>query len=97
MNDLPTAHKMLAMCEPERDVLKDLRQVLLAADTTIPSSHVATVNDCYIMLCNTLVTISSIGMAYPLLAAINVVDLLSYWHMKYNAECSQASSSHTGS
>jgi len=39
MNDRPKAHKMVAMCQPERDVLKDLGRILLAADTTFPSSH----------------------------------------------------------
>jgi len=98
MNDRPTAHKIVAMWQPERDVLKDLQRILLATDTTIPSSHVKTVHERYNTLCNTISTVQLIGMAYPLLEVLNVVDLLRYWHMKYDADdSSQASSSRTGS
>jgi len=39
MNDVTTAHKMLAMCQAERNILSDLRQILLATDKDISSSH----------------------------------------------------------
>jgi len=98
MNDRPTAQKMLAMEQPERNILTDLREILLAADTDIPSSHVDTTRQCLLMLCNQLCTVNLLGMSYPLLAVLNVVDLLKYWHMKYDADdISQASCSQTGS
>ena len=80
MNYPPTAHKMLAMCLPETNILKHLRRILLSADTNIPSTFGETVKERYITLCNTLGTVPLIGMSYPLLAVLNVVDLLRYWH-----------------
>jgi len=50
MNDTTTAHKMLDMRLPERNILKDLRRILLAADTDIPSTRVETVKQRYITL-----------------------------------------------
>jgi len=97
MNDPPTAHKILAMCLPESVILKDLRRILLAAETTIPTTYVEMVNERYITLCNTLGTVPLKGTSYPLLAVLNVIDLLRYWHMKYDADISQSSSSQTGS
>jgi len=86
------------MCQNERDVLKNLRRILLAADTTIPSSHVETVKERSLTLCNTISTVPLIGMAYRLLAVLNFVELLRHWHMKYDANDSlQTSSSQTGS
>jgi len=85
MNDTTTAHKMLAMRLSERNILKALRQILLAADMDIPSTHVATTNQRYITLCNQLGTVKLLGMTYPLLAVLNVVDL-KYWHMTYDAD-----------
>jgi len=76
MNDVTTAHKMLAMCQPERHFLNDLRQVLLAVDMDIPSSHVQTTRQRYITLCNQLVKVKLLGMSYLLLGVLNVVDLL---------------------
>jgi len=70
MNVPPTAHKMLAMCLPVRNVLIDLSRILLAADTTIPSIYVETVNERYIALCNTIGTVPLTGMSYPLLAVL---------------------------
>ena len=48
MNDVTTAHMMLAMCRTERNILKDLRQILLTAVMDIPSSHVETTGQRYI-------------------------------------------------
>jgi len=94
----PTAHKMLAMRQTERKFLNDLRQILLATDMDIPSSHVETIKQSFIALYNTVRTGPLIGMSYPLLGVLNVVDLLKYWHMKYDADVSsQPSSSQTGS
>jgi len=42
MDHTPKAHKMLAMWQPERNILKDLRRILLAADTDIPSTRLET-------------------------------------------------------
>jgi len=39
MNDVATAHNMLAMHLPERNILKYLRQILLAAVKDIPSTQ----------------------------------------------------------
>ena len=94
----PTAHKKLAICQPERNILNDLRQIFLAVDMDIPTSHVETTKQRFITLCNTLRTVPLIGMSYPLLAVLNVVDVLKYWHMKYDADdSSEPSSSQTGS
>jgi hypothetical protein len=76
MNDVSTAHKMLDMCQQERNILTDLRQILLAADMDIPSSHVDTIRQRYITLCNQLGKVNLLGMSYPLLAVLNVLDLL---------------------
>ena len=100
MNYRPTAHKVLAMEQPEHNILADLREILLAADTDIPSSHVDTTRQRFVTLCNQLGTVNILGMSYPLLAVINVGDLLKYWHMKYDADDdvrSQASCSQTES
>jgi hypothetical protein len=99
MNDSPTAHKMLAIEQPERNILTDLLELLLAADTDIPSSHVDTTRQRFLTLCNQLGTVNLLGMSYPLLAVLNVDDLLKYWHMKYDDDddSSQASCSQTGS
>ena len=100
MNDRPTAHKMLAMKQPEFNILTDRREILLAADTDIHSSHVDTTRQRFLTLCNQLGTVNLLGMSYPLLAVLNFVDLLKYWHMKYDADdddSSQASCSQTGS
>ena len=91
---------MVAIEQPERNNLTDLREILLAADTDIPSSHVDTIRQRFLTLCNQLDTVNILGMSYPLLEVLNVVDLLKYWHMKYDADddddSSQASCSHTG-
>jgi len=86
MNDSPTAHKMLAMEKPERNILTDLREILLAADTDIPSSHVDTTKQRFLTLCNQLGKVNLLGMSYPLLAVLKFVELLKYWHMKYDAD-----------
>jgi len=98
MNDLPTAHKMLAMDQPERNILKDLREILLATDTTIPSTLVESSKQRFLTLCNQLSKVKLFGMSYPLLAVLNVVELLKYWHVKYTADAdsSQAPCSQTG-
>ena len=54
----------------------------------IPSTHVETTRQRYITLCNQLGKINLLGMSYSLLAILNVVDLLKYWHMKYDADSS---------
>ena len=54
MNDVPTAHRKLDLCQPVRNILTDLRLMLLAADMDIPSSHVDTTRQRYITLCNQL-------------------------------------------
>jgi len=56
MGDATTAHKMLPMCVPEHNILKDLRRILLAADTDISSTCVETVKQSYITLCSHLGT-----------------------------------------
>jgi len=75
MNDRPTAHKMQAMDQPERNILKDLREILLAADTTIPSTLVESSKQRFLTLCNQLRKVNLFGMSYPLLAVLNVVEL----------------------
>ena len=105
MNDRPTAHKMLAVEQPERNILTDLREILLAAHTDIPSSHVDTTRQRFLTLGNQLGKVNLRGMSYPLLAVLNVVELLKYWHMKYDADdddssqtpCSQTESCHSSS
>ena len=76
MDNPTTAHKMLVMCQPERNILNDLRQIVLAEDMDIPNSHVDTTKQRFITLCNTVRTVPLIGMSYPLQAVLNVVDLL---------------------
>ena len=95
MNDVQTAHKMLDMCQQECNILTNLRQILLAANMNIPSSHVHTTRQRYITLCIQLDKFNQLWMSYPLLAVLSVVDLLRHWHMKHDSECSQASSSQT--
>jgi len=98
MDHPSTAHKMLAICQPKRNIVNDLRQILLAADVDIKSSHVEMTKHVFITLCNTVRTDPLKGMSYPLLDVLNVVDLLKYWHMKYDADfSSQPSFSQTGS
>jgi len=86
MKGTATAREMLAMRLPDRNILKDLRQILFAADSDIPSTHVETYKQRYNTLCNKLGTISLLGMSYPILAVLNVVDVLKYWHMAYDEE-----------
>jgi len=88
---------MLAIRLPERNILKDLRRIFLALDADIPSTRVETLKQRYITLCNQLRTIPLMGMSYAPLAVLNVVDLLKYWHMTYDADSSQGSSSQTRS
>jgi len=99
MNDRPTAHKMVAMDQPERNIFKDLREILLAADTTIPSTLVESTKQRFLTLCNQLSKVKLLGMTYPLLAVLKIVELLKNWHVKYaaDADSSQASCSQTGS
>ena len=40
MDHSPTTHILLAMCEPERKILNDQREISLAADIDIPRSHI---------------------------------------------------------
>jgi len=63
MNDRPTPHKMLSMDQPEQDILKDLRRILLAADTTIPSTGVESAKQRFLTLCNTIGTVPLIAMS----------------------------------
>ena len=35
MNDRPTAHKMLAIEQPERNILTDIREMVFSVDTDI--------------------------------------------------------------
>jgi len=93
MNDAATAYKMLAMRLPECNILKNLRQILFATDMDIPSTHVGTSEQRYNTLCKQLCTITLFRMYYPMLAVLNVVDLLKYWHMTFDADNSQASRS----
>ena len=58
MNDAATARKMLAMRLPERNILKDLRQILLAANSDIPIRHFEASKQRYNTLCNQLGTIT---------------------------------------
>jgi len=88
----PTAHKMLAMDQPEREVLKDLRRILQAADTTIPSTRVESSKQRFLTLCNSIGNVLLIGMSYPLLAVLNVVDLLRSRHGAREASSSQPGS-----
>jgi len=85
MNDRPTAHKMLTIEQLERNILTDLREILLAADADIPDSHVDTNTQRFLTLCNQLGAVKLLGMSYPLLAVLNFVELLKYWHIKYDA------------
>jgi len=43
MDNTTTAHKMLAMCLPERNILRDLRRTLLGPDADIPRTRIETV------------------------------------------------------
>jgi hypothetical protein len=61
---------------PERNILKDLRHILLAAHMHIPSRHVEISEKRYNTLCNQLGTITLLRMFYPMLAVLNVVDVL---------------------
>jgi len=74
MDDAATAHKMLSMRLPERNILKDQRQILLAANMDIPSRHVQTSKQRYNTLCNKLGTLTLLRMSYPMLAVLNVLD-----------------------
>jgi len=75
LNYRSTVHKMMVMEQPERNILTDLREILLAADTDIPSSHVDTTIQRSLTLCNQLSTVNILAISYPLLAVLNVVDL----------------------
>ena len=97
MDDPTTSHKILAMRLSEINILKYLGRILLAAHTDIPSTRVETVKQPYITLCNSLGTIPLIGMSYTLVAVLSVVEHSKYWHMTYEANNSQVSSSQTGS
>ena len=68
MNNVTNAQKMLAMCQPERHNLPELRQIFLTADMDIPRSHVGTTRQRYITLCKQLGKVHLLGMSYPLLA-----------------------------
>jgi len=65
MNDVVTAHKMLAMRLPERNNLKYLRRILLLANEDIPGTHVETPGRRYNMLCNELGKITLLGIPAP--------------------------------
>jgi len=82
---------------PEQNILKELRRILLAADTDIRSTRVEKVKQRYIALCNQSGNILLIGISYPLLAVLNVLDRTKYWHMTYDADISETTSSKTGS
>jgi len=51
---------------------------LVAADMDIPRSHLETTRQRYITLCNELDKVNLLGMSYPLLAVLNIVDFLKY-------------------
>jgi len=87
MNDAATASL------PERNILKDLRHILLAAHMHIPSRHVEISEKRYNTLCNQLGTITLLRMFYPMLAVLNVVDVLKYWHMTYDDDSTASGSS----
>ena len=93
INDVATAHKILAMRLPQRNILKDLRPILLAADEANQRTHVETTTQRYSTLHNQLGKIKLLGMSYPLLVVFNVVDRLKYWHVTYDADSSQGSGS----
>jgi len=65
MNDASTGRKMLDMRLPERNILNDLRQIFLAANSDIPRIHVETYKQRYNKLCNQLDTITLLMMFYP--------------------------------
>ena len=48
----PTSHQMLAMYTPEPNALTDLREVLLAADSNIPSTRVESIEQRFFTLSN---------------------------------------------
>jgi len=52
INHVVTAYKMLDMRLPERNILKDLRRILLAANEDTQSTHVGTPGQRYNKLCN---------------------------------------------
>jgi len=85
MNDTAAAHKMLPMRLLGRNSLKDLRQILLATDKDIPSTHVETTRQRYNAIYNQLGVVKLLGMSFRMLAVLNVVDLLKYRHMTYDA------------
>jgi len=63
MNDTTTAHAMLAMRLPERNILNNLSQILLATDKHIPSTYVSRTRQRYTSLCNQLRKIKLLGMS----------------------------------
>jgi len=89
MNDTTTAHAMLGIRLTERNILKDLRQILLSTDKGIPSTHVATARR-YNTLSKKLCKIKLLGMSYLLFAVINLVELRKYWYMSYATDSSRA-------
>jgi len=93
MNDAATARKMLAMRLYERNILKDIRHILLAADMDKPSRHVETSKQRYNTLCNQLRSITLLGTSYPMIAVLNVVDVLKYWQMTYDGDSTASGSS----
>ena len=78
VNERPTEHKILATEQPERNILSDLREILPAMDTDIPSSHVDTTRQRFLTLCNQLGSVILLGISYPLLAVLNVVEQFKY-------------------
>jgi len=81
-NGVVTAHNMLAMRVTKRNNLKNLRRILLAENEDISSTHMDTPGQCYNMLCTQLGKITLLGTSYPLIALLNVVELLKYWHTR---------------
>jgi len=64
---------MLAIDQPERKILKDIREIMLAAYTTFPSTFVESSKQRFLTLYNQLSKVNLFGMSYPLLAVLNVV------------------------
>jgi len=96
MDDIATTQNMLAMRLRERNFLKDLRRYLIAAETDIPTTRVEKGKQREITLCKQCGTLPSIGMSYPLLAVLNILEILKHLHMTCDALSSEAISSQTG-
>jgi len=74
--------------------------LFLAADTDIPSAHIYPTRQRFLTLCNQLCKVNLLGLSYPLLAVLNVFELLKYWLMNYDADdvdSSEVRCSQTGS